>query len=174
MTTDLSKYDASVLPSADVLGRQRYAIIVADWNPEITFALCQGAVDTFLKHGVPGNQIDIMHVPGTVELTYGAACAMDYIFPKSVWLDHYVAIVVIGCGIRGGTPHFDYVCQSVTEGVAQLNARGTVPVIFSVLTCDDMQQALDRAGGKLGNKGVEGAFTAMKMANIKLESWSNV
>ena len=76
MTTDLSKYDASQLPSADVLGRQRYAIVVADWNSEITYAMAQGAMDTLVKHGVPADNIDVLHVPGTVELTYGAARVM--------------------------------------------------------------------------------------------------
>lgn len=157
MTTDLSKYDASTLPSADVLGGQRYAIVVADWNSEITFVLCQGAIDTFLKHGVLEENIHVTHVPGTVELTYAAS---------QLLVGEYDAIIVIGCVIRGGTPHFDYVCQSVTQGVTILNAQGVTPVIFSVLTCDDTQQALDRAGGALGNKGVEGAYTAIKMANL--------
>lgn len=158
MTTDLSKYDANQLPSADVLGRQRYAIIVADWNSEITYALAQGAIDTFAKHGVSEDNIVVVHVPGTVELTYGAARLM-----KEERVD---AVVVIGCVIQGETPHFDYVCQSVTQGVAMLNAQGKVPVIFSVLTVLNKQQALDRAGGKLGNKGVEGAYTAIRMANL--------
>ncbi len=158
MTTDLSKYDANQLPSADVLGRQRYAIIVADWNSEITYALAQGAIDTFAKHGVSEDNIVVVHVPGTVELTYGAARLM-----KEERVD---AVVVIGCVIQGETPHFDYVCQSVTQGVAMLNAQGKVPVIFSVLTVLNQQQALDRAGGKLGNKGVEGAYTAIRMANL--------
>lgn len=158
MTTDLSKYDANQLPSADVLGRQRYAIIVADWNSEITYALAQGAMDTFAKHGVSEDNIVVVHVPGTVELTYGAARLM-----KEERVD---AVVVIGCVIQGETPHFDYVCQSVTQGVAMLNAQGKVPVIFSVLTVLNKQQALDRAGGKLGNKGVEGAYTAIRMANL--------
>ena len=158
MTTDLSKYDVHSLPSADVLARQRYAIGVADWNSEITYALAQGAVDTFLKHGVLSDNIDIIHVPGTVELTYGAARIM-----KEERID---AVVVIGCVIQGDTPHFDYVCQSVTQGVAALNAQGKVPVIFSVLTVLNQQQALDRCGGKLGNKGVEGAYTAIRMANL--------
>lgn len=157
MTTDLSQYDANTLPSADVLGGQRYAIVVADWNSEITFALCQGAIDTFLKHGVQEKNILVKHVPGTVELTYGARLMMD---------QNPAAVIVIGCVIQGDTPHFDYVCQSVTQGVSILNARGEVPVIFSVLTTLNQQQALDRAGGRLGNKGVEGAFTAMKMANF--------
>lgn len=157
MTTDLSQYDATLLPSADVLKRQRYAIVVADWNSEITYALAQGAIDTFIKHGVTEEHVSVLHVPGTVELTYAAAKLMGA---------EYDAIVVIGCVIQGDTPHFDYVCQSVTQGVAALNARGEVPVIFSVLTTLDKQQALDRAGGKLGNKGVEGAVTAIRMANL--------
>ena len=157
MTTDLSKYDANQLPSADVLSRQRYAIIVADWNSEITYKMAQGAVDTFIKHGVAEENIDVIHVPGTVELTYGAARIM-----KEERVD---AVIVIGCVIQGETPHFDYVCQSVTQGVAMLNAQGKVPVIFSVLTVLNQQQALDRCGGKLGNKGIEGAVTAIHMAN---------
>lgn len=158
MTTDLSKYDATQLPSADVLARQRYAIVVADWNSEITYAMAQGAVDTFLKHGVLADNIDIIHVPGTVELTYGAA--------RIIKEERIDAVIVIGCVIQGETPHFDYVCQSVTQGVAALNAQGKVPVIFSVLTVLNQQQALDRCGGKFGNKGIEGAYTAMKMANL--------
>jgi len=158
MTTDLSKYDANQLPSADVLGRQRYAIVVADWNNEITYAMAQGAIETFVKHGVPEENIDVIHVPGTVELTYGAAR-----ITKEERVD---AVIVIGCVIQGETPHFDYVCQSVTEGVATLNAQGKVPVIFSVLTVLNQQQALDRCGGKLGNKGIEGAYTAIRMANL--------
>lgn len=158
MTSDLSKYDANKLPSADVLGRQRYAIVVADWNSEITYAMAQGAIETFLKHGVQEDNIDVMHVPGTVELTFGAARIM-----KEERVD---AVIVIGCVIQGETPHFDYVCQSVTQGVAALNAQGKVPVIFSVLTVLNQQQALDRCGGKLGNKGIEGAYTAIRMANL--------
>ena len=159
MTTDLSKYDANTLPNADVLKRQRYAIIVADWNSEITFALTQGAIDTFRKHGVEEENILVQHVPGTVELTYAAARMIE----EYADMD---AIVVIGCVIQGDTPHFDYVCQSVTQGVTILNAQGHVPVIFSVLTTLNKQQALDRAGGRLGNKGVEGAYTAIRMANL--------
>ena len=158
MTTDLSKYDVNQLPGADVLGRQRYAIVVADWNSEITYAMAQGAIDTFIKHGVQDDNIDVIHVPGTVELTYGAARIM-----REERID---AVVVIGGVIQGETPHFDYVCQSVTQGVAALNAQGKVPVIFSVLTVLNQQQALDRCGGRLGNKGIEGAYTAIRMANL--------
>ena len=173
MTTDLSQYNANELPSADVLSRQRYAIVVADWNSEITHALAQGAIDTLVKHGVKEENIDVMHVPGTVELTYGAAL---YVSGRKGGLFKTVdAVIVIGCVIQGDTPHFDYVCQSVTQGVTMLNCAmiqpesglmPNCPVIFSVLTTLDKQQALDRAGGRLGNKGVEGAVTAIKMANL--------
>ena len=176
MTTDLSQYDANQLPNADVLGRQRYAIVVADWNSEITFALAQGAIDTLLKHGVKEENIEVCHVPGAVELTYAAAKMMNdnqKLLPPS---NKLAAVIVIGWVIQGDTPHFDYVCQSVTQGVTLLNAQGggaggyyqpnSCPVIFSVLTTLDKQQALDRAGGRLGNKGVEVAVTAIKMANL--------
>ena len=160
MTTNLSQYDETIMPNADVLAHQRYAIIVADWNKDITFALANGAIEKLLKHGVKEKNIFVTHVPGTVELTFAAKRAMRQYEPS---LD---AIIVIGCVIQGETPHFDYVCQSVTQGVTLLNTEGKVPVIFSVLTTLDKQQALDRAGGKLGNKGVEGAVTAIRMANL--------
>lgn len=154
---NLSDYDATVLPSPEVLARQRYAVIVADWNSDITYALLRGAVDTLLQAGVDEENVVVTHVPGTVELTYAAAERID----------EYNAIILIGCVIQGDTPHFDYVCQSVTQGMTILNAKGKTPVIFSVLTTLNKEQALERAGGKLGNKGVEGAFTAMRMANLE-------
>jgi 6,7-dimethyl-8-ribityllumazine synthase len=171
MTTDLSLYNPNELPSADVLSRQRYAIVVADWNSDITHALAKGAIDTLLKHGVQEKHIDVMHVPGAVELTYGAALYVTG--RKGGMFKRVDAVIVIGCVIQGDTPHFDYVCQSVTQGVTLLNAHMypqpinyPCPIIFSVLTTLDKQQALDRAGGRLGNKGVEGAVTAIKMANL--------
>lgn len=160
MTTDLSKYDASRLPNADVLQHQHYAIIVADWNAEITYKLCNGALHTLHKFGVLDRHIHITHVPGTVELTYAA----------SKYIGKVDAIIIIGCVIRGDTPHFDYVCQSVTQGMTALNALGKTPVVFSVLTVDDKQQAKDRADGKLGNKGIEGAVTAIQMANLDIKT----
>ena len=161
MTTDLNKYDASRLPNADVLKHQHYVIIVADWNSEITYKLCNGALHTLHKLGIPDHHIRVVHVPGAVELTYAAARYMG----------KADAIIVIGCVIRGDTPHFDYVCQSVTQGIAILNAQGKTPVVFSVLTVDDKQQARDRADGKLGNKGTEGAVTAIQMANLKVKDF---
>lgn len=167
MTEDLSKYDATQLPDAKHLAKQRYVIVVSDWNSDITYPMAQGAYDTLVKHGVKESSIELVHVPGAVELTYAAAKSMDEL-EIGKREERYIigAIIVIGCVIKGDTPHFDYVCSSVTQGVTMLNSRGKIPVIFSVLTTLDKQQALDRAGGKLGNKGIEGAYTAIRMANL--------
>ena len=165
MTTDLSRYDVNELPSADVLQRQRYAIVVADWNSEITHALAQGAIDTLVKHGVQEDKIEIMHVPGTVELTYGAA---QYVSGRKTIGTFGVAdaVIVIGCVIKGDTPHFDYICEGATQGLATLNATGQIPVVNGILTVNNMQQAEDRTGGVVGDKGEEFAITAIKMIDF--------
>jgi len=163
---NLSGYDPDALPSSDVLSSQSYAIAVADWNPQVTYTLLQGAIDTLVKHGVFRSNIKIVHVPGTFELTFAARKLIS----DSIQNDNsanYAAVIVLGCVVQGDTPHFTYVCEGVTSGIAQLNTvEGAPPVIFGVLTTSDMQQALDRAGGIHGNKGVEAAITAVKMANI--------
>ena len=163
---NLSGYDPDLLPAEELLHGQTYAIAVADWNPQITYTLLQGAIDTFVKHGVFRSNIKIVHVPGTFELTFAAAKLIS----ESMNPDnsvHYDAIVVLGCVVQGDTPHFTYVCEGVTAGITHLNTvPGAPPVIFGVLTTADMQQASDRAGGIHGNKGVEAAITAVKMANI--------
>ena len=157
-TQNLSEYDIQNIPSKETLCNQKYAIAVADWNPKITHALLQGATDTLVECGVDIQNITTVHVPGTFELTYAA---------KQLCTDSsYNAVIVLGCVIQGETPHFDYVCQGVTTGITKLNVKGTHPVIFGVLTTNTLQQALDRAGGVHGNKGVEAAITAIKMANI--------
>ena len=134
----------------------RVAVIRAEWNNHITSKLANDAIATLQQNGLNGSDIDIYTVPGTVELTYAAAKVME----KTERLD---AVIVFGVVIRGDTPHFDYVCESVTQGVTRLNAEGRVPVIFGVLTVDTEQQALDRIGGPAGNKGIEAAQTALKM-----------
>jgi 6,7-dimethyl-8-ribityllumazine synthase len=149
---NLSDYDPNLVPSA---AEMQFAIVVAEWNPQITNALCNSAVETLKKHGAKPENINIYLVPGTFELTYGAANLI-----KNTFVD---AIICLGCVIKGDTPHFDYVCQGVTQGITWLNANGDVPVIFGILTTDNLQQALDRAGGKHGNKGDEAAITAIKM-----------
>ena len=132
-------------------------IVVAEWNAHVTEALLAGALEVFKNEGYPVENILVEHVPGTVELTYGASRMMR--MPVD-------AVIVFGCVIRGGTPHFDYVCDSVTQGVAQLNALGTKPVVFGVLTTDNEEQAVERAGGALGNKGSEAAEVAIKMVDF--------
>jgi 6,7-dimethyl-8-ribityllumazine synthase len=156
---NLSDYDVNSMPTAEMLSNQQYAIAVADWNSEITYALLEGAYDTFVQHGVKSENIKVVHVPGAFELTYAAQ--------KLAHQPKYAAVITLGCVIQGDTPHFDYVCQGVTYGVAKLNASTECcPVIFGVLTTNTLQQSLDRAGGIHGNKGTEAAVTAIKMANI--------
>ena len=129
------------------------------WNPAITHALRDGALDVLHKAGVSDKSIFMQDVPGTVELVNAAALALHY-------MPDIKAIIIIGCVIRGDTPHFDYVCDIVSQGTARLNAEGKAPVIFGVLTVDNQQQAEERAGGSLGNKGAEAAVAAIKMANL--------
>ena len=155
MSTQLNKTEGNsalhTLPHVDGL---TVGIVCAEWNDQIPGALLQGAIDLFKQEGY--EDITVAYVPGTVELTFGAA--------QMARSGRYDAVIMIGCVIRGGTPHFDYVCENATQGCAYLNATQDVPVIFCVLTCDDMQQALDRAGGALCNKGTEAAEAAIKMA----------
>jgi len=157
---NLSDYDSDLMPDKNIVSKQQYAIAVADWNSKITHSLLQGAIDSLVDNGVKESQIKIVHVPGTFELTYAAKQFVE----KTT---EYAAVIVLGCVIQGDTPHFDFVCQGVTYGISELNTRrDKCPVIFGVLTTNTLQQAIDRAGGKDGNKGVEAAITAIKMANI--------
>ncbi len=139
----------------------RCAIITASWNSHITYALRDGAIHTFETAGVPRGALHLIEVPGTVELVKAAAMAQN--------TKRYDAIIIIGCVIRGDTPHFDYVCQIAAQGCATLNASQGAPVIFGVLTVNDEQQAIDRAGGRLGNKGSEAAEAAIMMGNLAIE-----
>lgn len=166
---NLSDYDSSLMPDKKKVSDQQYAIAVADWNPNVTHALLQGAIDSLVENGVRASQIKIIHVPGTFELTYAAKQLLDdyYCMIDNIKVHKYSAVIVLGCVIQGETPHFDFVCQGVTYGISKLNTRADgCPVIFGVLTTNTLQQALDRAGGIHGNKGVEAAITAIKMANI--------
>ena len=147
------------MPSAEHCKKLRVGIVAAEWNDNIISPLLQGAIDTLTENGVCPENIFVSRVPGTVELTYGAKRMIDSLSPD--------AVIVLGCVVRGDTPHFDYVCDSVTQGVTELNLRECVPVIFGVITTNNMEQALDRAGGKVGNKGSECAATALKMTALK-------
>ena len=155
-TANLSEYDPTRVPFA---GDFRFGIVVSDWNSEITFSLLKGAETTLLKHGVSPENIIIKHVPGSFELTLGA----QYIAEN----EDIDAVICLGCVIQGETPHFNYICQGVTLGITQLNIDYNLPFIFGVLTTDTFQQASDRSGGRLGNKGDEAAITAIKMAALQ-------
>lgn len=141
--------------NAQIEGDVRVAIVTAEWNGHITNALTEGCIATLHEHSVDDDMIDCYTVPGAVELTFAASSLIE--------TGAYDVIIVFGCVIRGGTPHFDYVCQSVTQGITSLNTDCDIPVIFGVLTVDCEQDALDRAGGCLGNKGSEAAEAALKM-----------
>jgi 6,7-dimethyl-8-ribityllumazine synthase len=154
-TSNLSEYDANRLPDAS---NMRFALVVSEWNANITGKLRDGAYDTLLKHGVKAENIMVVYVPGSFELVYGAKRIAGAVKPD--------AVIGLGCVIRGETPHFEYVCMGVTQGFAQLNADGDIPYIFGLLTNNTLEQSTDRAGGKLGNKGVEAAVTAIKMAGF--------
>ncbi|MBN1187610.1 MAG: 6,7-dimethyl-8-ribityllumazine synthase [Bacteroidales bacterium] len=157
---NLSDYRSSDVPSAEDM---TFGIVVSEWNEEITNALFQGAYNTLIKHGAEEENITTITVPGSFELIHGAKILLD-----NYSLD---AVICLGCVIKGETPHFDYICQGVTQGLAALNASGLTPVIFGVLTTNDLQQAKDRAGGKYGNKGDEAAVTAIRMAETVIENY---
>lgn len=135
----------------------RFGIVVSQWNSDITERLLQGAIETLEENGVASSNITVSHVPGSFELIYGTAQMAKY--------GYVDAIISIGCVIRGDTPHFDYICEATSQGLAQLNATGSKPVIFGLITVNNHQQAEERAGGKLGNKGKEFAITAIKMVD---------
>jgi 6,7-dimethyl-8-ribityllumazine synthase len=158
-TTNLSAYNPELVPDASDM---RFGIVVSDWNMEVTWALLEGAVNTLKKHGTATKNIVIKHVPGSFELTLGAQFLAEY--------DDLDAVICLGCVIQGETPHFNYICQGVTQGITQLNLEYNLPFIFGVLTTLDQQQAVDRAGGKHGNKGDEAAVTAIKMAALQRET----
>jgi 6,7-dimethyl-8-ribityllumazine synthase len=155
-TKNLSVYNPDSVPDASEM---RFGVVVSDWNKEVTWSLLDGAVKTLKKHGATEKNIIVKHVPGSFELTLGAQFLAEY--------DDLDAVICLGCVIQGETPHFTYICQGVTQGITQLNLEYNLPFIFGVLTTNNQQQAADRAGGILGNKGDEAAVTAIKMAALQ-------
>ena len=153
---NLSDYDINSVPDASAM---RFGIVVAEWNNDVTEALYKGAEKTLLKHGVKPKNIVKRYVPGTFELTLGAQLMAE--------TGEVDAVIVLGTVIQGETRHFDFICQGVTQGITELNIKYNLPFIFGVLTTDNKQQALDRSGGKHGNKGDEAAVTAIKMVELK-------
>ena len=157
-TSNLSAYDPGSVPDA---GTMKFGIVVADWNADVTTALLDGAKRTLRKHGAIKKNIVIKHVPGSFELTLGAQFLAEY--------EDVDAVICLGCVIQGETPHFTYICQGAVQGITQLNLDYNIPFIFGVLTTATHQQAVERAGGKHGNKGDEAAVTAIKMAALQRE-----
>ena len=155
-TKNLSEYSLSSVPDGKEM---KFGIVVSEWNYEVTGALERGAVETLRKHGVSDENILVKHVPGSFELTLGGQFFAEY--------TDVDAVILLGCVIQGETRHFDFICQGVAKGATDLNIKYNLPVIFGVLTTENQQQALDRAGGKMGNKGDEAAVTALKMVALQ-------
>lgn len=153
---NLSVFSTEGLPE---VSQKRFAIVVAEWNSEVTEALYDGAYQTLLAHGVQAENIVRANVPGSYELSFGAQ-----IFAQKPDID---AVIAIGCVIQGETKHNDYINHAVAQGLTNVALKYNKPVIFGVLTPNNQQQALDRAGGIHGNKGDEAAITAIKMLNLK-------
>jgi 6,7-dimethyl-8-ribityllumazine synthase len=149
---NLSSYSTQNLPTATQL---RFGIVVAEWNEDITSALLDGALETLKKHGVQEQHIVIKTVPGSFELSLGAQW-----LAQDAKID---AVITLGCIIQGETRHFDFIAQAVAIGITEVGLKHNKPVIFGVLTTDNLEQAQDRSGGKHGNKGDEAAITALKM-----------
>ena len=154
---NLSAYDKTTIPNAKDF---RFGIVVSEWNHNITEGMFNGAIQALKDCGATDNNIIRWNVPGSYELIFGAKLMAE----KHDALD---AIIVIGSVIQGETKHFDYVCEAVAQGIKDLNIQGRIPVIYCVLTDNNMQQALDRSGGKQGNKGTEAAIAAIKMAHLR-------
>lgn len=154
----LSDASTQTIPDATEM---KFGIVVSEWNSPITSALLDGAVSTLLQHGAKEKNILVKTVPGSFELTFGSNQLIEY--------TDVDAVIALGCVIKGDTPHFDYVCMGVTQGLAQLNATSGTPVIFGLITTNTVEQAEERAGGRLGNKGAECAVTAIKMVDF---AWS--
>ena len=154
---NLSDYDINSVPDAS---KMKFGIVVAEWNNDITEALYNGAYETLIKHGALSENIIKRYVPGSFELTLGAQLMAE------AGVD---AVIILGTVIQGETRHFDFICHGVTQGITELNLKYNKPFIFGLLTTDNHQQAVDRAGGKHGNKGDEAAVTAIKMVALKKE-----
>jgi len=145
----------SNVPSGDNLS---IGLVVSEWNEDITESLYKGAYDTLVECGVLSNNIKRINVPGSFELVYGS---------KKMIQSNVDVVIAMGCVIKGETEHFNYICQSVSNGIIDLNINFNTPVVFCVLTDNNKQQSVDRSGGKHGNKGVEAAITALKLSVIK-------
>ncbi|NND87696.1 MAG: 6,7-dimethyl-8-ribityllumazine synthase [Flavobacteriaceae bacterium] len=157
---NLSTYDKTTIPNAKNF---RFGIVVSEWNPSITQGMFQGAFDAIIDCGGSKDNIVRWDVPGSFELIYGCK-------KMTQAYDMLDVVIAIGSVIQGETKHFDYVCEAVAQGIKDLNVNQDIPVVFCVLTDNNMQQAIDRSGGKHGNKGTEAAIAAIKMAQLRKDA----
>ncbi len=141
-----------------VVGSGRYAIVVSRFNEFVTSKLLGGAIDTLQRHGASDEQITVVWVPG--------ACEITQVAKKLAMSQDYAAVICLGAILRGQTTHYDAVCQQVVRGVGQINYDTQVPAVFGILTCDTLEQALERSGVNMGNTGADAALTAMEMVSL--------
>lgn len=153
---NLSEFSTDSIPTAK---GYRFGVVVSEWNIEITKELWKGTERTLIKSGCDPKDIFVIHVPGSFELTLGAQQLAE--------IGTFDAIICLGCVIKGETPHFDFICQATANGINNVNIKYNIPTIFGVITTNTLQQAIDRSGGKHGNKGDEAAITAIKMAVLQ-------
>ena len=158
MATKEKNLSAKSVKSTSDMSSKKIAIVISEWNEEITDSLYEGAFNTLVQNGIQKQNIIKAYVPGSFELSLGAQ--------KMAKKKNVDAVICLGCVIQGETRHFEFICQSVAQGLKDVALKFDKPVIFGVLTTDTFQQALDRAGGKYGNKGDEAAITSLKMLNL--------
>jgi len=151
---NLSEYKNNLLPAGNI----KIGIIVSEWNDDITDALLKGAVETLTGKGVLKKNIITSYVPGSFELPLGAQLLIE-----NTDVD---AVICLGCIIQGETRHFEFICNAVSNGICNVSLEYSIPVVFGVLTTENIIQAKDRSGGKHGNKGIEAAITAVKMVQL--------
>lgn len=156
---NLSQYDKNSVPNAKDF---RFGIVVSEWNETITGGLYKGAIEALLENGALEENIVSWDVPGSFELIYGSKRMLE--------TQNVDAVIAIGSVIQGETKHFDFVCEAVSQGIKDLNVQTDVPVVFCVLTDNNMQQAIDRSGGIHGNKGTEAGIVAIKMAFLRQQT----
>lgn len=159
MATNLKNLSDHSAENIKDISAKKFAVIVSEWNEEVTEALYSGAHQTLIENGAKKENILKHYVPGSFELSLGAQYFAQ--------LEEVDAVICIGCVIQGETKHFDFICDAVAHGITNVGLKYNKPVIFGVLTPNTQQQALDRAGGKHGNKGDEAAITAIKMLGLK-------
>ncbi|MFH1288918.1 MAG: 6,7-dimethyl-8-ribityllumazine synthase [bacterium] len=149
---------AEIISGNLIAGKKRFGLVVSRFNEFISKSLLEGAVDTLIRHGADDKDIKIVWVPGAFEISYAAK--------QLIKTNKFDAVICLGTIIRGGTPHFDYIANEVSKGISHLSLHSDTPVIYGVITSDNLEQAIERAGTKSGNRGRDAALTAIEMANL--------